>query len=247
MSKPDLISLQGEWFAAKLTAGIEGPWFSMGNTPDAKIGITSETVDHFTSKDGSRAKDAVLRKAVGVTGTMTAEEVNKENKTILFSGNTTQVTSGSIAETSLGTVAANQMIDLGKRNLSGVVFKTGSTTIDPETYDLDAIYGTVTFKTAPGGEVTWTGTAGAVERTSLANNMGNEYALKFKGIDTFTGKRLAVELWRVQFSPETEFALINEDFGSFDLEFECLANPLKGVDPTLGSFGIVEQFTVATP
>ena len=42
-NKPDLISLQGEWFAAKITNGVEGPLFSMGNTPDANLGITSET------------------------------------------------------------------------------------------------------------------------------------------------------------------------------------------------------------
>lgn len=246
MSKPDLISLQGEWFAAKLIEGVEGPLFSMGNTPDAKIGITSETSDHYTSKDGTRAKDAVLRKAVGVNGSMTAEEVNKENKNILFSGVTTNFESDTVSEVSLGTVTANQMIDLGKRNLSNVTFKSGDEPIPDSTYELDLIYGTVTFNTTPSGPVTWSGTAGAVERTSLANNLSNEYSLLFKGIDTFTGKHLSLKLWRVQFSPETEFALINEDFGSFDLEFECLASPLKGVDSKLGSFGIVEQFTVTS-
>lgn len=243
-NKPDLLSLQGEWFAAKLTNGVAGPLFTMGNTPDAQLAISSESTDHFTSKDGTRAKDAVLRKATGVTGSMTAEEVNKQNKNIVFSGNTNSVAQATITEEALGTVVAGQMINLGKRNLSGVTFKAGASTVEASTYTLDLVFGTVTFNTAPSGAVTWSGTAGAVERTAIANSLGNEYALLFKGIDTYSGDKLAVELWRVQFSPETEFALINEDFASFDLEFECLADSTKSSDAQLGPFGVVEQFKI---
>ncbi|AXQ22579.1 hypothetical protein BEN71_11065 [Acinetobacter wuhouensis] len=242
--KPDLMSLQGEWLAAKLTNGVAGAYFEMGNTPEANIGITTETVDHFTAKDGTRAKDAVLRKATGVTGKMTAEEINKQNKNIVFSGNTSSVASSTIADEVLGVVVAGQIINLGKRNLSNVVFKAGSGAVDASTYTLDPVFGTVVFNTAPSEAVSWSATAGAVERTAIANSLGNEYALLFKGIDTYSGDKLVVELWRVQFSPETEFALINEEFASFDLEFECLADATKATDPQLGSFGIVEQFKI---
>lgn len=244
--KPDLMSLQGEWLAAKLTNGIAGAYFEMGNTPETNIGITSETVDHFTSKDGSRAKDAVLRKATGVTGKLTAEEINKQNKNIVFSGNTNTVASSTVADLALGVVVAGGMINLGKRNLSNVVFKAGSSILDPSTYTLDPVFGTVIFNTTPSEAVLWSATVGVVERTAIANALGNEYALLFKGVDTYSGDKLAVELWRVQFSPETEFALINEDFANFDLEFECLADSTKAIDPQLGSFGIIEQFKITT-
>jgi len=244
MAKPDLISLQGEFFAAKLTNGVAGPFFPMGNTPDAQLAISSETTDHYTAKDGTRAKDAVLRKATGVTGTVTAEEVNKQNKNIVFSGNTTSIAQSTVTDAALGTVTVGQMINLGKRNLSNVVFKAGAVTVDASTYTLDPVFGTVIFNSAPSEAVTWAASVGAVERTSIANSLGGEYALLFKGVDTYTGDKLAVELWRVQFSPETEFALINEDFASFNLEFECLADSTKSSDPQLGPFGIVEQFKI---
>lgn len=242
MSKPDLISLQGEWFAAKIVGGVAGALLPMGDTPETALSITSETTDHYTSKDGSRAKDFVLRKAVGVSGNMTVEELLKQNRDIVFSGVTSIVEAGTVADISLGTVTTGAIVDLGHRNLSDVVFKSGDTPIDKSTYQLDPIFGTVIFNTAPSGAVTWSATTGQVERTSIATQLGNEYALKFKGIDTVSGDHISVDLWRVQFSPETEFALINEDFGSFNLEFECLADALKGQDPTLGPFGIVERF-----
>lgn len=245
MSKPDLISLQGEWFAAKYVEGVIGAYYPMGNTPDAAIAITTESTDHYTSKDGTRAKDMVLRKATGVTGSMTAEEVTKQNKNIVFSGNTNTVAGSTITDIALGTVTAGEMINLGKRNLSSVVLKSGETTVEASTYVLDQVFGTVVFNQAPAGPVTWSGTSGAVERTSIANSLGNEYALLFKGLDTVTGDKLAVELWRVQFSPETEFALINEDFSSFDLEFECLADSTKAQDEQLGPFGVIERFKIA--
>ena len=90
MAKPDLISLQGEMLAALITNGVVGPYLTMGNAPNMQIAISSDSTDHFTSKDGTRAKDAILRKATGVTFSGSLEELNKQNKNIqssLDSGN----------------------------------------------------------------------------------------------------------------------------------------------------------------
>jgi hypothetical protein len=246
MAKPDLISLQGEFFAALITNDVAGPYLTMGNTPSMQIAISSETTDHYTAKDGTRAKDAILRKATGVTLSGTLEEVKKQNKDIIFSGETLTTTVTPIASQSLGTVRAGEMINLGHRNLSEVTFKSGSTTIEASTYTLDSVFGTVEFNEAPAEHVSWSGSAGIVERTALATHMGREYALLFKGVDTYSGDKLSVELWRVQFSPETEFDLINEDFASFDVEGECLADSSKASDPQAGPFGCIDRFKVSS-
>ena len=168
MAKPDLISLQGEFFAALITNDVAGPYLTMGNTPSMQIAISSETTDHYTAKDGTRAKDAILRKATGVTLSGTLEEVKKQNKDIIFSGETLTTTVTPIASQSLGTVRAGEMINLGHRNLSEVTFKSGSTTIEASTYTLDSVFGTVEFNEAPAEPVSWSGSAGIVERTALA-------------------------------------------------------------------------------
>lgn len=200
--------------------------------------------DHYESKTGLRTKDATLYTQTGVSIEGTLEEVTKENLAQVMSGLVVEVASKTITDESLGTVTAGEMINLGHRNLSGVTFKTGSTTVATTDYSLDTTFGTVIFNNTVTGAVTWSGTAGAVVRTTMANNIGEEYAAIFKGIDTFSGDKVFVELWRVLFSPETTFSLINEDFGSFDMAGEALSDTSKANDAELSVFGHIERFTV---
>lgn len=39
-------------------------------------------------------------------------------------------------------------------------------------------------------------------------------------------------------------ALINEDWGSFAIDGTCFADKTKGLDSTLGPFGVIEQFSI---
>ncbi|MHA3079643.1 phage tail tube protein [Acinetobacter sp. ANC 5502] len=243
-NKPDLISLQGEVFLAKLTNGVAGTYHSIGNTPKLELKIKSTAKEHYESKTGLRTKDAVLYQQTGVSIDGTLEEVTKENLARVMSGLVVEVPSSTITDVSLGTVTLGAMINLGHRNLSAVTFKDGATTVDPSKYTLDLTFGTVIFNESISGAVTWAGTAGAVVRTTVANNVGEEYALMFKGIDTFTQDKVFCELWRVQFSPDTTFALINNDFGSFDVSGDALSDSSKANDAELSVFGHIERFAV---
>jgi hypothetical protein len=243
-TKPDLISLQGEVFLAKLTNGVAGPYYSVGNTPKLELKISSTSKDHYESKTGKRSKDATLYTQTGVSIDGTLEEVTKENLARVMSGLVIDVASQTITNVSLGTVTTSGMINLGYRNITSATFKAGGTAIDPSKYTLDKTFGTVIFNEAISGEVTWSGVTGAVVRTTMANNIGEEYALMVKGVDTYGGDKIFVELWRVLFSPETTLALINEDFGSFDVTGEALADLSKANDAELSIFGHVERFTV---
>lgn len=244
-NKPDVISLQGELHLAKLVSGVPAVLRPIGSTPELQLQITSETTDHYESKTGFRAKDAVLRKQTGVTISGSLEEVTKENLAMIMSGKTSDVAEKTITDQSIGAVQAGAMIDLGLRNLSAVVFTgPGATAITADKYTLDSTFGTVTFNEAI-TDVKWSGTAGAVTRTSIADSLGQEYRLFFKGVDTFGGGKVTVTLWRVQMSPETEFDLINEDFGSYSFEGECLADIQMANDPELSIFGHIDRFSVS--
>ncbi|RZG88519.1 hypothetical protein EXE10_01575 [Acinetobacter sp. WCHAc060033] len=241
------ISLQGELILAKIINGVAGNLFSVGNVPEATISITSDQVPHYEATTGQRAKDAQLFKQTGVSLKATLEEVKKENLSIVLSGKTIEVAEKTIADESIGSVTAGATVDLGLRNLSEVVFKSApDTTITEDKYVLDAAFGTVTFIEAIVGDVKWSGKSGAVTRTAIANDIGkNTYRLLFKGIDTFTGDKIALTLWNLEFSPETEFSLIHEDFGSFELEGDALADTSKANDTELSIFGHVDRFKVA--
>ena len=243
-NKPDLISLQGELFLAKMINGQPSALLPIGNTPELQIQITSETTDHYESKTGLRAKDAVLRKQTGVSISGTLEEVTKENLAMVLSGKTLEIPEATVPESTIGAVKAGEMIDLGVRNLSDVAFKgPADAAITADKYILDAVFGTVVFNEAI-TDVKWSGKSGAITRTTIATNLGEEYRFFFKGVDTFQGDRIAVTLWRVELSPDTEFDLIHEEFASYSIEGECLADISKAHDAELSIFGHIERFSI---
>lgn len=243
-NKPDLISLQGELFLAKMINGQPSALLPIGNTPELQIQITSETTDHYESKTGLRAKDAVLRKQTGVSISGTLEEVTKENLAMVLSGKTLEIPEATVPESAIGAVKAGEMIDLGLRNLSDVAFKgPADAAITADKYILDAVFGTVVFNEAI-TDVKWSGKSGAITRTTIATNLGEEYRFFFKGVDTFQGDKIAVTLWRVELSPDTEFDLIHEEFASYSIEGECLADISKAHDAELSIFGHIERFSI---
>ena len=243
-NKPDLISLQGELFLAKMINGQPSALLPIGNTPELQIQITSETTDHYESKTGLRAKDAVLRKQTGVSISGTLEEVTKENLAMVLSGKTLEIPEATVPESTIGAVKAGEMIDLGVRNLSDVAFKgPADAAITADKYILDEVFGTVVFNEAI-TDVKWSGKSGAITRTTIATNLGEEYRFFFKGVDTFQGDKIAVTLWRVELSPDTEFDLIHEEFASYSIEGECLADISKAHDAELSIFGHIERFSI---
>lgn len=243
-NKPDLISLQGELFLAKMINGQPSALLPIGNTPELQIQITSETTDHYESKTGLRAKDAVLRKQTGVSISGTLEEVTKENLAMVLSGKTLEIPEATVPESTIGAVKAGEMIDLGVRNLSDVAFKgPADAAITADKYILDAVFGTVVFNEAI-TDVKWSGKSGAITRTTIATNLGEEYRFFFKGVDTFQSDKIAVTLWRVELSPDTEFDLIHEEFASYSIEGECLADISKAHDAELSIFGHIERFSI---
>lgn len=245
-NKPDLISLQGEMFLAKMINSQPAALLPVGSTPELQIQISSESTDHYESKTGMRAKDAVLRKQTGVSISGTLEEVTKANLAMVLSGQSIEVTASTPADQLIGAVKAGEMVDLGIRNLSAVAFKgPADAAITADKYTLDAVFGTVIFNEDI-TDVKWSGSAGAITRTTIADNVGGEYRFFFKGVDTYQGDKVAVTLWRLELSPDTEFDLIHEDFASYSIEGECLADISKANDAELSIFGHIDRFSVTT-
>lgn len=239
------ISLQGELHLAKITNGVAGSLLPIGNMPELTLNVTSDKVDHYDSRYGFRAKDATLYKQTGVAISGTIDTVNKENLAIILSGKSIEIASKVITDTSIGTVTVGDLIDLGARNLTDVTFKDGAdVAINADKYVLDAVFGTVKFVEPVTGPVKWSGTAAAKTRTTIANNIGTEYKALFKGRDTYSGDKVVVELHRLTLSPETELALINEDFASYSITGDCQADSSKANDAELSVFGHIERFSV---
>lgn len=247
----EYISLQGKFYLSKLTNGIAGAMRHIGNIPEFELEIGADVIEHQESTSGNRTTDFTMVNTTSVNFSGTLEEVNKENLEYIVSGTNTEVASSTVTDESLGTVVANDEIQLKGYNLSQVTFKDSTSatpvTVDPSQYTLDSKFGTVIFHdvvdlTMP---ILASYTTGAVTHTTLANNFNEEYELFFKGINTANNKHMAVRLWRTKKSPETTFPLIHEELGQYEISGQALSEIGKESDPTLGLYGHIVTIPAA--
>ncbi|WP_180158854.1 hypothetical protein [Acinetobacter sp. YH01026] len=248
------ISLQGEFYLAKITNGVAGAMRHLGNVPEFELEIGAEVLEHVESMTGKRTTDFTMVQTTSVNFSGQLEKVDKENLKYIVSGETTEVTTETITDADIGTVVAGQEIKLNGYNLSTVSFKDSTEgtakTLTSEQYTVDAKFGTVVFHDVNelAMPILATYTTGAVTHTTLASDFETEYELFFKGINTATSEHMAVRLWRTKKSPETTFPLIHEELGQYSISGQALSDVSKQSDAELGLYGhIVTIPAVSAP
>lgn len=239
------ISLQGELHLAEIKNGIAGAYRAIGNTPELKLNFSADKIEHRESKTGNRSVDAVMYKDPKLELSGSLEDASNENIALLMSGTTITVPEKTITDTSLGAVTANTVIDLGLNKLSDVKFKDDTNAdISADQYNLDSTFGTVTFLNDY-KSVTWSGKSGETTRTTIGSKIGSrKFAVLFKGKDTYTGDKVAIRLWNIEFTPDTEMDLIQDEFAKYSINATALADTSKAEDGELGPFGTITRFSV---
>ena len=239
------ISLQGELFLAPIKNGVAGIYRSIGNTPELKLKFSADKVEHRESKTGNRSVDAVMYKDPKLELSGSLEDASNENIALLMNGETVTIAGKTITDVALGAVTTNAMIDLGVNNLSDATFKDDAgTTITEDKYSLDKTFGTVTFNT-DFKSVTWSGKSGDTTRTTIGSQIGSrKFAVMFKGKDTYTNDKVSIRLWQIEFTPDTEMDLIQDDFAKYSIDATALADTTKAENAELGPFGTIERFSI---
>lgn len=241
----EYISLQGKFYLSEIANGVAAEMRHIGSVPEFELEITTDQVEHQESTSGQRTTDFVLTKKTGVNFKGKLEEVDQENLQYILSGMKSEIASKVVTDQVLGAIKAGQEIKLDGYSLTQVSFKAGSTAISGDKYVLDAVFGTVIFNEAIADPVTASYTTGVVSHTTIASEFNKEYELFFKGINTATGKNMAVRLWRTKKSPETTFPLIHEELGQYEISGQALSDTGRGLDPTLGLYGHVVTIPAA--
>lgn len=231
------IYLHGKVHLAKIVNGVPGELRLIGNVPNLALAISAETIEHKESMTGTGSTDFTMTDTTGVEFSGELEEATAENIAYVLSGTQHNIAGETITDKSLGTVAVGQKIRLGGFNVSDVVLKAGSTTIEASKYVLDAAFGTVTFKEAVAEPVTASFKTGAASSISIADNFDDEYELYFEGVNRANKEKMMVTLHRTKKSPESEFPLIHDALGSYSISGQCLADLSKQNDPQLGLYG----------
>ena len=251
MAKNNYISLHGKFYLAELVNGVAGAMRHIGNVPEFELEIGADVIEHQESMSGKRTTDFTMITTTSVNFSGQLEEVTPENLEYILSGLNHTVATKTETDLSLGTIVAGQEIKLDGYNLKTVSFKDSTSgtakTVEPENYTLDAKFGTVIFHdvadlTMP---ILASYTTGAVTHTTFASDFEKEYQLFFKGINTANGDNVAVTLWRTKKSPETNFPLIHEELGQYEISGQALSDMTKELDPTMGLYGHVVTIPAA--
>lgn len=247
----EYIYLQGKFYLSKIANGVAGAMRFIGNVPEFEIAITADMIEHTESTSGNSTTDFVMVNTTGVEFSGQLEEVNPENLEYILSGTNHEISSATVSDQNIGTVAAGEEIMLDGYNLSAVSFTDSVGTpanVDPSKYTLDVKFGTVIFNDV--ADLTMplkaTYTTGAVTQTTIASDLEEEYELFFKGINKATKKHMAVRLWRTKKSPETTFPLIHDDLGQYEIQGQALSDIEKESDSALGLYGHIVTIPAAT-
>lgn len=218
-----------------------------GNTPALSLTVESQSLDHFDSDAGIRAKDDSVLLELNRTGTFTTDNIDVENVALFYLGAASvgaQAAVGSHAETiadvkkDLWYQVGSALHVSGVRNLSSVVLtKLPATVLVLNTdYELDAALGR--FRIIPTGAVANgddIGVACAVaaysqNRIITAGASTIDGALRFLATNP-KGALFDYYMPYVRLSPNGEYALKGDDWQqmSFNVDVQKLSDTVEAI------------------
>lgn len=213
----------------------------IGNTPAFSTSRTDENLDHFNSDEGLKQKDITVTLQSTMSGTISFDDISKENIALLFSGDAevvTQVASVSaVTETRKLTpgmslqIGVSASLPQGVRGLTEVVVKTtgGSPTTVAESgnFSVNLDTGRIDVVADP-AEATIDGDtdftieyklgAGTIERV-VSGSEQVYCAVRFESKNAYGAQRDYYFPY-VKLTPDGDFSLKGDDWqtGSFALE-----------------------------
>ncbi len=223
----------------------------VGNVPDLKFSLSTETEEHLESTSGQRLTDLRLTKSKKAQVTATLEDFTAANLALVLYGSVDAVTGGTVTNEALpNPVTLASLYPLAKQNVSSLVItdSTGTPkTLPTGQYSANLKHGSVVINDkATGGPYVEpfkaAYTYGAVNRVGMFTQAVPERWLRFEGINTAdSNKEVVVELYRVALDPTKDMSLINNDIAKFELSGSVLVDTLKSSSDVMGQFGRMIQ------
>lgn len=222
----------------------------VGNVPDLKVSLSTETIEHKESSSGQRLTDLQLIKSKDGELSCTLEDFSLENLELTLYGTTTKTTSGTVADEPLRSgIKAGEIVALTRRFVSDVVIKD-SATVTPATlvkgthYKVHSDMGAIEFLDVGSFvqpfKVSYD--YGASQSVAMFLTAQPEIWLRFVGVNTAAGNApVVLDLYKVNINPTKDLSLISEDLQKFELSGKVLADTTKGDDPSFGRFGRIEM------
>ena len=222
----------------------------VGNVPDLKLSLKTDTIEHTESTSGQRATDLRLIKKKSADFSCTLEEFTKENLSLVLYGASTQIAAGTVTAEALPSgLAVGDFVALKKQKVSSVVVKD-STPVTPLTlvagtdYILNPDHGSLHILNLGAYvqpfKVDYSNAA--VTNINMLTQPLPERFIRFEGLNTADSDvPVLIELYRVAIDPLKELDLISDALAKFALAGSVMIDATKANDAVLGQFGRIVQ------
>ena len=209
----------------------------------------AEVLEYYESMDKDRSLYKAVVKQVTATGKLSMSEFDPRNLALALLGETSTInqSAGSVAAgaSESHTVKKSHMYKLGGNspvnqkfniNPSSIVVKKGATTlmVDRDYILVNAACGVLffpenEFSTLTDGDnvtITYDYLSSTIRKIVGGTKLKIEGLLRFIG-DPTSGPRYEGEFWHVVITPDGDLNFIGDDWGNFNLNFECLDDSMN--------------------
>lgn len=249
--------------------GNIGAYRNVGNVSALQISLESDIAEHKETCSGSRLVDKRIVTEIRARVNMTLDSFTRDNLVYMLAGTPRTLGTGALPSptteiiNNYGTglagattaVAAGDVFFTKNMNISNFQLRnwasgaaaTGTLWTAGTNYTVDLVTGQITIITPIGSPVY--PLLAVYDRPAVNANesvtiftapITKERALLFRGLNTAdANKAVRVELYKVIFDPVQNFDLINDEFGTFELEGSVLLDSYRQGDVDLGGFGRV--------
>ncbi|MEN5208026.1 hypothetical protein ABE493_07870 [Stenotrophomonas terrae] len=245
-------SFQGKvYLGTRLAGGKPGVLRWVGDSPKCEVALSTESETRRESYSGKRLPSARLQKGSDAKVSMTLNWANADNLALGLYGKIITVAGGSVTAEVLPTgLVAGDVIALDRGGVSTLVIT--DSTASPVTATEGTHYA---LESANGGIVRIIDPASLVQPlkaayqhtasrdVSMFTGKPPERYLLLDGINTLDNSPVKMRLYRLQFDPFSSIPLINEGFGTLELEGAALYDDEAALDDDFGGFGKIEQST----
>ena len=237
----------------RLPNGGPGLMTWVGDQSSCDLEFNTENTDRTETYSGQRLQSARLRTSTTVALNLVLRYGTAHNLQLGLYATPNNVASGSVVDEELpdALVAGDRVVLAKPSGVTSLVItdSAGSpVTVDGADYALeDANSGVVRMIDVAGYTQPFLASYSHTGFTSLPffTAQPPERYLFLAGINTVTGERIRLHLYRVQFNPISNLGLINPEFGELPLSGTALFDSTTALDATLGGFGRIELSTEA--
>lgn len=241
--------------AERLTTGMPGNFVWVGDQSSCELSFNTENADRTETYSGQRLQSARMRTGTTVSGSLVLRYFTTDNiKLGLYATEQSvigaSVTNEVITGTGVGALGVGKRFALAKPfGVSALSVKDSAATpvtlVSGTDYVLESA-STGMIRQLTTGSPAFTApllanyTHTAFKNLPMFTADPPERWFRMNGVDTVSGERVVVNLYRCQFNPFSSLPLVNDEFGELTLDFTALYDADKSQDSSLGGFGQIQ-------